>query len=480
MSRFVDRWIRPAFYLGHNIITLAGAVLTTSSAITLLWFWAFEILRGGPIHPYTSIIFYLALPGVFALGLVLMPAGVLWRWWRMRSAGSLPREFPQVDLRSPVLRRGAILVAVATALNVAILGIASFRGVEYMDSAQFCGKTCHSVMAPEYTAYQGSAHSRVACVQCHIGPGAPWFVKAKISGTRQLFAVNLKTYSRPIPSPVRDLRPARDTCEQCHWPQRFSGDKLRVRTKFTDDEKNTPLTTVLALKIGGFSARGASGIHGRHLDDKSRITYLTTDDRRQVIPRVFYRDDTGKTVEYTSSEVKLTPEVIAKGELRTMDCMDCHNRPAHTFEMPERALDKALSEGRISPTLPFIKKKGLEALRAKYPDRATAADGIVATLTEYYKASYPEIYKSHRALVETAVQEVQAIYARNVYPEMKIEWGTYPNNIGHDDFLGCFRCHDDQHKSADGKVIAQECDSCHAVLAQDEQNPKILADLGLK
>ena len=142
-------------------------------------------------------------------------------------------------------------------------------------------------------------------------------------------------------------------------------------------------------------------------------------------------------------------------------------------------LDLALSEGRISPTLPFIKKKGLEALRAKYLDRATAADRIAVTLTEFYKSSHPETYKTHRALVETAIHEVQAIYARNIYPEMKIEWGTYPNNIGHDDFLGCFRCHDDQHKSADGKVITQECESCHAVLAQDEANPKLLTDLGL-
>ncbi|HEV8269407.1 MAG TPA: NapC/NirT family cytochrome c, partial [Thermoanaerobaculia bacterium] len=373
MNRIKD-WLRPAFYLGHNGITLTGAVLTTSSALTLLWFWAFEILRGGPIHPYTGIVFYLTLPGIFALGLVLMPLGVLWRRRKLRKQGTLPATFPQIDFSHPILRRGILLVGLATALNVAIMGIATYRGVEYMDSTQFCGKTCHSVMAPEYTAHQGSAHSRVTCTQCHIGPGAPWFVKAKISGVRQLFAVNLKTYSRPIPSPVRNLRPARDTCEQCHWPQKFHGDKLFVRTKYGDDEKNTPATTVLVLKIGGHSEGGEPGIHGRHLDEKARITYLTTDERRQVIPVVEYRDDTGKTIEFASSEVKLTPEQRSKAERRSMDCMDCHNRPSHTFVLPDRAVDEAMAQNRISPELPFVKKTAMEALRAPYPDRATAAE----------------------------------------------------------------------------------------------------------
>ena len=122
------------------------------------------------------------------------------------------REYPKIDLRSPYLRRALLLVGLLTFVNFAIMGAASYKGVEYMDSAQFCGQTCHTVMSPEFTAYVNSPHSRVACVECHIGPGAPWFVKAKISGVRQVFAVTLKTYSRPIPSPVHELRPARDTC----------------------------------------------------------------------------------------------------------------------------------------------------------------------------------------------------------------------------------------------------------------------------
>ena len=282
----ITRWLRPAVYLGQNGLSLAGAVITTSTALTLLGFWLYEIVKGGAIHPYTGIVFFLILPGVFVLGLLLIPVGLLLKRRALLGKGALPTTYPKVDFRSPLLRRAVVLVLALTFVNALILGIASYRGVEYMDSAQFCGQTCHTVMEPEYTAYKGSPHSRLGCVACHIGPGAPWFVKAKISGVRQVFAVTLKTYSRPIPSPVRELRPARDTCEQCHWPQRFLGDRLLVKTKYGDDAASTPSTTVLVMKMGGHGPDGVTGIHGRHLDEKARVAYESTDGKRQVIPRV--------------------------------------------------------------------------------------------------------------------------------------------------------------------------------------------------
>ena len=201
---------------------------------------------------------------------------------------------------------------------------------------------------------------------------------------------------------------------------------------------------------------------------------------RQVIPRVTYVDDAGKTVEYVSDEVKTTPGELARAERRAMDCMDCHNRPTHAFELPERAVDGAMTAGRISPALPYVKKQAVAALRAEYPDRAAASEGISRALVDFYKTKYPQIYQNQRAQVETAAEQVKAIYLRNVFPEMRLTWGTHPNNLGHDDFLGCFRCHDGKHKSSDGKVINDDCAACHQVLAMDEKDPKILADLGLK
>src|SRR5262245_60772894 len=253
-------WLRPMVFLGHNTVTATGAVLTTASALTMIGFWILEVMQLRHVHPYAGIILFLILPVFFVLGLVLMPLGVFLRRRSLRALGQLPETYPTIDLGAKALQRGLALVAGATVVNVGILSAAAYQGVEYMDSTQFCGQACHSVMAPEYSAYVGSPHSRVACTECHLGPGAGWFVRSKLSGARQLVAVSLGTYSRPIPSPVKHLRPARETCETCHWPQKFTGDKLVVRTKYSDDEKNSPLTSVLLMKIGGQRAGGVSGI----------------------------------------------------------------------------------------------------------------------------------------------------------------------------------------------------------------------------
>jgi hypothetical protein len=474
------RWTRPVVYLGTNPLTLAGAVLTTSAALTMVGFWALEVVHGAPIHPYAGIVLFLVLPGVFAAGLILIPIGLLWRRHRLRAQKALPVDYPRIDLNRPGLRRAALLVASATLLNVAILGAATYRGVEYMDSTRFCGLTCHQVMAPEYTAFVDSPHSRVGCVQCHIGPGASWFVRSKLSGVRQVLAVTAGTYSRPIPSPVRELRPARETCEQCHWPMKFHGDKLVVKTKYADDEANTPARSVLMLRIGGHGVAGAAGIHGRHLDRSERIQYLAADEKRQVIPRVRYRDDDGRIVEYVAEDAGTNGDGPEAGEWRAMDCMDCHNRPTHAFDLPERGVDRALAEGRISPSLPFVRREAVRLLRAEYPDRDTAARAIASGLPAFYREQHPAVLRDRPRDVDAAAEAVRAIYLRNVFPEMKVTWGTYLNNVGHDDFPGCFRCHDDRHQAADGRVITQDCDACHAVLAMEEKDPKVLTDLGLK
>jgi len=479
-GEILKNWTRLLFFLGQNSLTLAGAVLTTSSAVTLIAFWVYDVIIPGPPHPYIGILLFLVLPGVFLVGLILIPTGILLRRRRLRTDGQLGNSYPQIDLRQPIVRHGLVLIGLATFLNVLIFGTASFRGVTYMDSTQFCGQTCHTVMTPEFTAYQGSPHAHVECVGCHIGPGAGWFVRSKLSGVRQVFAVTFHTYSRPIRAPVKYLRPARETCEQCHWPQRFTGDKFVVKTTYKEDEKNTPQTTVLLMKIGGRTWQGAVGIHGRHLNEGSRIQYISIDDKRQVIPVVYYTDDSGKQVEYVSSEIKATKQQLDAGEHRSMDCVDCHNRPTHAFDLPENAVNRTMASGQISAELPYIRKEALELLKVEYPDRETAKQQINEGVNAFYRTKYPSVYDSRRALVQQAASSVSEIYLRNIFPEMKMTWGVHPSNIGHNDSPGCFRCHDGSHASADGKVIANDCDTCHRILAMDEEKPKILTDLGIK
>src|ERR1700739_4831977 len=261
-----------------NTMSLIGVILTTSSAVTLIAFWVYDFVLPGPPHPYIGILLFLILPSWFILGLILIPSGLLLPHRKLRETGELPEILPSVSLQTPRVRNTLRFAGLLTFFNILIFTFAAYKGVSYMDTTTFCGQPCHTVMAPEFSAYQNSPHSRVDCVECHIGPGAGWFVRSKLSGLRQVFAVTFHTYSRPIPSPVKYLRPARDTCEQCHWPQRFSGDKIIVKTNYKDDEKNTLMTTAVVMKIGGRTTSGSVGIHGRHLDDGSLIHYLSTDE----------------------------------------------------------------------------------------------------------------------------------------------------------------------------------------------------------
>ncbi len=468
-------WLRPVVHLSNNVLSLAGVTLVTTAAV--LWIFLLPTSIGGQVsNPYVGILAFLLLPGVFVLGLVLIPAGIYLRFRGERKRGSYPSDFPPLTFHNVEFRRLVMFVAAATLVNFVIAGQTGYQAVTYMDSVTFCGETCHSVMQPEFTAYQNSPHSRVECVSCHIGPGASWFVRSKLSGVGQVFAVTFNTYPRPIPTPVRNLRPARETCETCHWPEKFTEDRLRVIDKFADDDKNTPTKDVLLMRIGG--GRRGPGIHGRHLGPGVEIHYVASDESRQTILSVVYNDGRGHVSTYASPGA--TPEKIKNLPPRLMDCMDCHNRPTHTYELPERAVDSALSIGDISRTLPFIKKKSVEVLRATYPSREAAAAAIPAALQRFYREQYPDVYSTHANEIARSAKAVLAIYDRNVFPEMKITWGTYPSNLGHMDFPGCFRCHDDQHTNGSGKTITQDCNACHQLLAMDEAAPKILVDLGLE
>jgi hypothetical protein len=449
--------------LFRSPISVAGMVLTTVSAVLFLTVFLADLF-GFHSNPYAGILFFLVLPGIFLVGLLLIPLGA-WIERRRRASGRAPSEihWPRLDLNDPVQRRTAVLVFALTMANAVIVSLAAYRGVEYMDSVAFCGQVCHSVMKPEFVAYQDGPHSRVTCVQCHIGPGASWFARSKLSGARQVFAVALNTYSKPIPSPVENLRPARDTCEQCHWPEKFHGDKVVQRYEYADDEPNTETVTTLRVHVGGGSERLglATGIHW-HMSVANQVEYIATDDRRQVIPWVRLTDAEGNVREYTAEGVK--PEDLKNGERRLMDCMDCHNRPSHPMAASaERAGDAVIARGEVARSLPFVRREAVKAVKASYPSETAALDGIAKALRDFYRTGHEQVYMSRRQDVERAVTAAQRVFQRNVFPEMNVQFGTYPNNIGHMDFPGCFRCHDDSHKTADGKTISQDCETCHTI-----------------
>lgn len=477
-TRFTE-WFYPILRLSDNWISLIGVVLVTTAVV--MWLFLLPVMLGGVVaNPYLGILAFLLLPTAFFAGLVLTPLGGYIRHRQALRSGVEPLRVITFNLHNKSFRRLLAFFLITTVINIAVGSQLIYSAVSYMDTVTFCGETCHTVMKPEFTAYQNSPHSRVECVQCHIGPGASWFVRSKLSGVRQVFAVMFNTYPRPIPVPVHNLRPARQTCEECHWPQRFTTDRLRIIPSFADDEQNTKTETVLLMRLGGGPAGPAShiGIHGAHLGPGVVIHYAPSDESRQTIPWVEHTNSlTGRRIVFEAPGTP--PAVIQKLPVRTMDCIDCHNRPTHTFEMPERALNDAMAAGQVSPSLPFAKKTGLDILRKPYQSQEQATVAIPAAFTTYYQKNYPAVYSAHGPEIATSVRALLGIYDRNVFPAMKVTWGTYPNNIGHTDFPGCFRCHDGEHTSAKGETIPNDCTTCHQLLAVDEKSPKILSDLGL-
>jgi hypothetical protein len=484
-QRFREGWVRPALFFGNNPISLAGGAITTASAVTMIGYWIVELFGRPSDNPYLGIIFFLFLPAMFVAGLALIPVGLFLRRRKLQKAGQIPAEFPKIDLNDHIFRHGIDIVLVTTIVNLLVVAIASYRGSAYMDSPQFCGQSCH-VMHPEYTAYKISAHSHVPCVECHIGSGAQAYFSAKVNGTKQLVEVSfhplahiapeaIPDYPTPIESPVASLRPARYICEGCHTPARFVGEKLLVKSNFADDEKNTETQTVVVLHLGGQdSLSHLTGIHGVHL---GHIEYIATDPTRTSIPWVQKRNADGSETVFASSTAG---SGVPKGERRVMDCIDCHNRAAHTFVTAEDALNRAMAGGAVSPDLPWVHKEGLELLKANYASEAEARAKIPAELAAFYRTEHPEVMDAKAALVKSAGEELVTLYSQNVFPYMKVTWGTHPNHIGHMNYPGCFRCHDGDHAAKDGTSITQDCSACHNLLVVDEAKPKVLADLGIQ
>jgi hypothetical protein len=449
--------------VSRNPLTGTGVFLTTTGAVLFLLFFVIDLFR---VHtnPYIGIVVFGLLPGLFLLGLILIPLGIVRE--RRRRLKGLPASqwhLPQIDLNNDRQRRVIATVAALTVVNAIIVMLAVYRGLEYMDSVSFCGQVCHTVMEPEHTAYLDGPHARVKCVECHIGPGAPWFVKAKVDGIRQVWAVTFNTYARPIPTPVHSLRPARDTCEHCHWPEKFTGDLVKTIPSYADDEANTPSSMVMQVRVGGGGWRfgGPHGIHW-HTSREHKVEYVG-DDARETISYVRLTGAGGKITEYFAEGVT---EADLKGrELRTMDCVDCHNRPSHRFEpSPEKAVDSALALGGIPADLPFVRREAVAVLKQAYPDRPAAEGAIKAHMEAFYAKNYPDLAQAGDRRIPQAVAGTQRIYAHNVFPKMNLTWGTHPNHIGHgDETGGCFRCHSEKHATRDGKAISQDCELCHKV-----------------
>ena len=443
----------------RNWLSLAGAIIALGSFFAFLLLVALDVFaREG--NPYLGILTYLVAPFFLFLGMAFIFGG----WWlrrrQVRRAGPGGGPSLAIDLSLARHRRylglfvaGAIVFLFLTAFN-------SYKTYHFTESVVFCGQVCHTVMEPEFTTYQRGAHARVSCADCHIGSGAEWYVKAKISGTYQVYATLMDKYERPIKTPIRNLRPAQETCERCHWPEKFTGNLDRTYEHFLSDRDNQPYSVRLLMHVGGGqTGQGGpfGGIHW-HMSVAHRVEYFATDEKRQQIPWVRISETAGGPARvYRTEDFKGDPPADA---IRVMDCMDCHNRPAHVYKSANDAVEQALALGRISAKLPAIKRVAVDALTKDYGSTPEAN----AAIADILQAKYSTVAAADLA---PTIETVRTIYAQNFFPLMKADWRVYPDNIGHKDWPGCFRCHDDKHRSEAGLLIkASDCTTCHTILAQ--------------
>jgi len=455
----------------RNWLSLSGLVIVIGSLFSFFLLFMLDTLAHFS-NPYVGILTYFVAPAFLFFGLFLTMIGA----WRERkklgeSVGLLPKMV--VDLSRPRDRKIMGFFIAGSLVFLLLSAVGSYHSYHFTESTQFCGQTCHTVMKPELVTYQHGPHARVSCVQCHIGPGAEWFVKAKISGTYQLYATAFDKYPRPVPTPIKNLRPAQETCEQCHWPQKFVGNLDRTYNYFLADETNTPFTVRLTMRVGGGDPTHGpvGGIHW-HMNVGNKVQYIaakqeggawTTDETREKIPWVRMIDPQGVVTEFRTPGFTNNPDDFA---IRTMDCMDCHNRPAHMYKSPNKAVNLAMSlPDQIDRSLPWIKTNAVYALTRNYTNETLALQGIATILAERYpRDKFPAMQEK----VSKAISVVQQIYKDNFFPEMKASWESYPDHIGHMIWSGCFRCHDGRHATTDGKraIKANDCNACHTILAQ--------------
>lgn len=455
----------------RNGTSFVGTVLALSGLVLIISLFFIQQLgfEGGP---YLGILTFLVLPMIVVVGLIMIPVGSLLHRRKLRRTpgGEDIPALPVFDLNDAKTRKWVLVLFGATMINVVIVAGATYKGVHVMETVEFCGLACHSVMEPEHTAHARSPHSRVACADCHIGPGADWFVKSKLDGAWQLVSVAFDLYPRPVPTPLHDLRPARETCEQCHWPTKFIGDKLRVFKHYEEDEKNTELTSALLLKVGGERANDSHGIHW-HVDPDVDIRYRSDDTREEIYEIEFTQGD----AEMVRFADRRAPE--EGGVWRTMDCVDCHNRPSHIYESPGPAIDNAIDAGLIDRSLPFVKRESLRIIQTKYESHEAAREGITSELTAFYGEAYPDIATERADDIAAAANVLGDIFSVNIFPQMNVWWDTYPNHIGHEQSDGCFRCHRRSMRTAEREQVSDDCENCHVLLAEEEENPDIMSVL---
>jgi len=440
----------------NNWISAIGGVIAAGALFSFALLVWIDFTKDAK-NPYLGIFTYIVAPGFLITGLILVFFGA-WaqRRWQIKHAATMPDKW-RLDFANPKQRRNLTLFGLGAAGFIMLSAFGSYQTYHYSESVQFCGEVCHKAMNPEFVAHARSAHARISCAECHVGAGAVGFVQAKLNGTRQLVGYILDDYARPIPAPARNMPLAQDVCLKCHWPEKSHGNVVRAYDHFLTDKENTAYSVRLLLRVTETKPDGSMGGIHWHAGQGEKVEYYAADPKRQEIPWVRVTNlANGSTRVFRTADYKDEPPA---GAIHTMDCMGCHNRPAHTYPTANDSIERALGAGTISTKLPYVKREAVKAMvQEDITTDAAAPEKIEAYLRKKY-AENPD--------VGAASTEVKRLFASTMFPARKADWREYPDNIGHKDWLGCFRCHDNKHVDSAGKGMkANDCTSCHTLLAQ--------------
>jgi hypothetical protein len=452
----------------YSWTTIAGAALAFISILMIVFLMAISLVfdRG---DSYSGLVTYIILPVFLVIGLLMIPIGAI----RKRKKNKLSTDeenhkLPIINLNDHGQRTAVMIFVLGSTVFLLLSSIGSYEAFHYTESNEFCGTLCHNVMEPEYVTYHGSAHARVNCVECHVGSGAGWYVRSKLSGLYQVYSVLTNSFPTPIETPVHSLRPARETCEKCHWPEKFYDRKFVTNRHYLSNDENSEWDISLLIKTGPkISSQGLhEGIHW-HINPEVKMEYLPLNRKRDSIGLVVYTNlKTGEVTTYRDVNLDFEIPDNHSEELRQMDCLDCHNRPSHNYQSPSTFFDQSMSAGRIDNSIPEIKMVAMGILHEDYPTKDSALKAIQVKVQEYYSDNYPEMMESDSEKINQAIAALQEGYSHNIFPFMKAKWTAYPNFISHIESNGCFRCHNNTFTSDEGRVISNDCLLCHDIKAQ--------------
>ena len=462
--KFFNMKLPRSFY---NYISYLGSIIALIAWVTLILF-VIQMYFLNVNNVYFELYTFIVTPAFLVLGLLLIPIGMYRKRKNLKKGIHVSdKKLLTIDLRDPKTRNAILIFSVISVFFIISTVVGSYKAYHYTESVAFCGKLCHKVMQPEYVAYQNSPHARVSCAECHVGEGASFYVKSKMSGLRQVFKYALGTYPRPIQTPIENLRPARETCEKCHWPQKFYTNALREEKYFLADSSNTEWDVFLNMKIGANNqpVSLSEGIHW-HINPNIKIEYLSNTKRDTISRVTITNKKTGVQTIYNNEELAKESALFNKVESRTMDCMDCHNRPSHEFKSPSKYVNELFASRKDLAAIPWLKGAAMDALKLAYSTTDSANSEIKNKIITFYKEKYPERYKSYSKKISLAIEAIKGAFALNAFPEMKVNYKVYPLHIGHLETNGCFRCHNNNFKSATGKVISRDCNLCHTIVGQ--------------